>query len=165
MVKLAAGEVISVPRHVRVQTMQLAMRADALAPRPFTFAIPAVTVATALILRTPLVALLDRLVGLLPEGPDEDAREAGRFAFVAEAVGEDGRRARGVIEGTDIYGVTAVIAVEGVRRLIDDGAQPGVLAPAQAFDASDFLAVLAPYGVRWSLQVDDGAEQTARVAA
>jgi short subunit dehydrogenase-like uncharacterized protein len=153
MIKLATGEAVTVPRHVRTRSMQLGMRADALAPRPFAFALPAVVRLSALMLRTPMVLLLDRLVGLLPEGPQEDARRGERFAFVAEAVGEDGRLARGVIEGTDIYGITAVMAVEAAQRLVRDGAPAGVLAPAQAFDPADFLATLATHGVRWSVEL------------
>lgn len=52
-----------------------------------------------------------------------------------------------MVRGTDTYGSTAVIAVEAARRLAVDGAPPGVLAPAQAFDPADFLRVLAGHGI------------------
>ena len=85
------------------------------------------------------------LVETLPEGPAEADRRAARWVIVVEAVGE--RRARGVVQGADAYGTTAVIAVEAARRLVVDGAKPGVLPPAQAFDAADFLAFLETRGV------------------
>jgi short subunit dehydrogenase-like uncharacterized protein len=86
------------------------------------------------------------LVERLPEGPAESHRRAGRWIIAVEAVGDDGR-ARGVVHGTDTYGTTAVTAVEAARRLVADGAAPGLLAPAQAFDAADFLAFLETRGV------------------
>ena len=49
--------------------------------------------------------------------------------------------------GPDAYGLTAVIAVEGARRLVADGAPAGALTPAQAFDVEGFLDALAPHGV------------------
>ena len=95
---------------------------------------------------------MDRLIDRLPEGPPEDRRRAASFTFVADATGTDGRRARGVVQGTDAYGLTAVIAVEGARRLVADGAPAGVLAPAQGFEPADFLEFLAPHGVGWNVE-------------
>jgi short subunit dehydrogenase-like uncharacterized protein len=63
----------------------------------------------------------------------------------------DADGARAVVEGPDPYGTTAVIAVEAAVRLARDGAEPGVLAPAQAYDPATFLDALAPAGVRWTL--------------
>jgi hypothetical protein len=60
---------------------------------------------------------------------------AGRLQSRAAAAAER-RGGRG-------YGLTAVIAVDGARRLVADGAPAGALAPAQAFDATDFLDALA----------------------
>ncbi|MFD0479080.1 hypothetical protein ACFQ0B_71085 [Nonomuraea thailandensis] len=55
----------------------------------------------------------------------EAARLAARWLMPAEATGEDGKRARGWVTGLDPYGMTAVIAVEGARRLVSDGAPAG----------------------------------------
>jgi short subunit dehydrogenase-like uncharacterized protein len=55
----------------------------------------------------------------------------------------------------DTYGITAVIAAAAARRLVTDGARPGVLAPAQAFDPAAFLADLAPHGVTWTVTTGD----------
>jgi short subunit dehydrogenase-like uncharacterized protein len=55
------------------------------------------------------------------------------------------------VQGHDTYGLTGVIAVEAARRLVADGAQPGVLAPAQAFDPTSFLAFLASHGISWTI--------------
>jgi short subunit dehydrogenase-like uncharacterized protein len=93
------------------------------------------------------------LVESIPaDGPNEADRQASGYVLTAEASDvNDARRVRGVVEGTDTYGTTAFTAVEAVLRLANDGAKPGVLAPAQAFDPVDFLDSLAVQGVRWSV--------------
>ncbi|MCD0445017.1 saccharopine dehydrogenase NADP-binding domain-containing protein [Glycomyces sp. A-F 0318] len=123
--------VVTIPRHVRVERAEGFVNADLVAR---------------------LRAVTPELVESLPQGPAPDARREQRWTHVAEAVGVDGRRARGEVEGSDGYGLTAVIAVEGARRLVADGAPAGVLAPAQAFDAAGFLDWLAPFGVRWRVE-------------
>jgi short subunit dehydrogenase-like uncharacterized protein len=75
------------------------------------------------------------LVAQLPEAP----AGGGEFTLVASVSGK-----RGVITGFDTYRATAVIAAEAATRL---STQSGVLAPAQAFPAPDFLESLAPFGV------------------
>lgn len=126
VVRFPLPAVVTVPRHVR------ARRVAGVARRDLVDAFAGVT---------------REIVESVPEGPTEETRRAARWILAVEAVGEDGRHARGVVHGTDTYGTTAVIAVEAARRLVDDGAEPGVLAPAQAFDARDFLAFLDTRGV------------------
>jgi short subunit dehydrogenase-like uncharacterized protein len=129
--KLALPGVVTVPRHVPARYVEGVIRAEVGAV--FT-------------------SITAELVDAMPDGPSENDRRARRWLMMAEAVGHDGRRARGAVWGTDTYGTTAVVAVEGARRLVADGAAPGVLAPAQAFDPADFLDALAPRGVRWTVQ-------------
>jgi len=89
------------------------------------------------------------VIDSLPEGPSDEQRRQGKWTITVEATGRDGRVARGEVEGTDGYGKTATIAVEAARRLVVDGAKPGVLAPSQAFDPESFLGFLSGHGVRW----------------
>lgn len=83
-----------------------------------------------------------------PSAPDHDdvddrARAGSRFLVVAEAEGADcGRQT--IATGTDIYGITAPIIVEGAVRLIGQDLSGG-LAPSQAFEAADFLSSLAEW--------------------
>ncbi|MGP3965441.1 saccharopine dehydrogenase family protein [Nonomuraea sp. 3N208] len=99
------------------------------------------------VIRTQVADLFSSLtadvVDTIPETPDEQARLASRWLMMAEAVAHDGTRARGWVTGLDGYGMTAVIAVEGARRLVTDGARAGTLTPAQAFDPAAFLGYLA----------------------
>lgn len=126
--------VVTVPRHVAARRVEGVLRAEVAGI--FT-------------------AITAELVDSMPEGPDEDARRAGRWLMMAQATSADGRRARGVVHGTDVYGSTAVIAVEGARRLAAGAAKPGVLAPAQVVDPAGFLDTLAGYGVRWQVVADE----------
>ena len=87
------------------------------------------------------------MIDSLPEGTAEESRRAQRFTCVIDAYDPAGRLARGVVRGPDTYGSTAIIAVEAARRLVADGAEPGVLAPAQAFDPAGFLGFLGGYGI------------------
>lgn len=57
-----------------------------------------------------------------------------------------------------------MIAVEAARRLIADGAKPGVLTPAQAFDPAGFLDFLTARGLRWSIGTTDEISVAARPA-
>ena len=93
------------------------------------------------------------LIDNVPDGPPAGSRSATIWTIVADATGSDGRCARGVVSGHDTYGATALIAVEGARRLAAGSAQAGVLAPAQAYDPADFLDFLAQHGISWSIEV------------
>jgi short subunit dehydrogenase-like uncharacterized protein len=96
-------------------------------------------------------ALTPEMVETVPETPDPAARAAARWLMLAEAADGAGNRARGWVTGLDGYRLTAVIAVEGARRLAGGTARAGALAPAQAFDPADFLDHLAPEGVTWQV--------------
>ncbi|MGQ0624679.1 MAG: saccharopine dehydrogenase family protein [Sporichthyaceae bacterium] len=150
-VRWPAGEIITVPRHVDVEGFEVVMRGDALIPKPASAIAPSLMPIMKAVMKTPVGPRLNSLVDRLPEGPSNAKRERARFAFVATAIGRDGRRARGVLRGTDVYGSTAVIAVAGVRHLLDGGAPAGVLAPAQALKPAAFLDELAPDGISWSV--------------
>jgi len=148
------GEVVTVPRHVDVQTIRERMAASSFAPHPrLTGAVAASSMALAALLRTPLRGPLDALVDRLPEGPTEDARRAARFTIVVEAHGTDGSTGRAVVRGSDVYGLTAVMAVELARRVGDEGfTAAGALAPAQAVDPEHFLGFLAEHGVAYEVE-------------
>lgn len=122
--------VVTVPRHVRARRVRSVIRAEVAAM---------------------FAALTPEVVDSVPETPDEAARMASRWLMLAEAAGTDGSRARGWVTGFDGYGMTAVIAVEGARRLVADGAPAGTLTPAQAFDPAGFLDHLTTHGVTWKV--------------
>lgn len=150
------GEVVTVPRHVEVDELAARISTVSIAPRLVAPVVPAVTPLLGRLLRTRAKHGLERLIGLLPEGPSDDARRDVRWTVVAEAFGRDGIRARGVVSGPDIYGVTAVSIAEAALRMADPAYAPvGAVAPAQAVvDPASYLDVLAAFGVRWRVDAD-----------
>jgi short subunit dehydrogenase-like uncharacterized protein len=131
VVKFPLPAVVTVPRHLPARQVEGVTTADV---------VPG------------FAAVTPELIESLPEGPPAASRRDARWIIVVEATGEDGRQARGIVQGTDMQGITAVIAVEGARRLVADGTKSGVLAPAQAFDPADFLEYLTGHGVNWSVE-------------
>ncbi|MCA1844972.1 MAG: saccharopine dehydrogenase NADP-binding domain-containing protein [Actinobacteria bacterium] len=134
------GEVLSVPRHTGAGSVAVWV------------GMPKVVAA---VLRNPrFTAPLQRiggaLVGQKTGGPSAEARSRARFAVVVAArAGTD--EVRCIVEGHDLYGVTAAACGEAVQRLTTAG-EPlsGALAPAEAFDPAGFLDALSSY-LTWRL--------------
>jgi hypothetical protein len=151
MLRYPAGEQITVPRHVdtgKVRTLLRGMAGpERLAPLT-TLALPTVGLA----MRTPLRRLIGVGIARMPEGPSEDARSSARFMVACEARAGS-RTRRGVVTGTDVYGLTAVTTAEGAVRAADPAFdRSGALAPAQAFDPQDFLTSLDWFGVDFEVE-------------
>ncbi len=141
------------PHHTRTRrvttllTTSTAAPFDAAAPL-----LPFVMPGLALALRTPLRGVLNEAIGLLPEGPSEEARRAARFTIVALARGAGGTERRGVVRGSDVYGLTAVTLVHGAELMSGTGFdRAGALGPAAAFDPAAFLNHLGGHGLSWQL--------------
>lgn len=134
------AEVLGVPRHTGARSVSVYV---------------AMPKAAAAVFRNPrLTALLQpvgrALVGQGTGGPSGEARARARYVVVAEArAGSDVTRC--VVEGRDMYGVTAAACAEAARRLAAPGftaagePRSGALAPAEAFDPAGFLDTLAGY--------------------
>jgi len=151
MLRYPAGEQITVPRHVDTANVRTLLRGmagpDRLAPLT-TLALPAVGLA----MRTPLRRLIGAGIARMPEGPSEEARRGSRFMVGCEAIAGS-RKRRGIVTGSDVYGLTAVATVEGAMRVADPAYdRGGALAPAQAFDPQDFLASLEWFGVEFEVE-------------
>ena len=80
-------------------------------------------------------------------GP-QPADETGRSAqiFLVDVLARQGDRKRSAVaRGRDIYAITAPIVVEAARSILDGRfKRKGIGAPAEIFDARDFLGALAP---------------------
>ncbi len=145
-----AGETITAPLHTGAPKVTAFVTATTFAPHPrLAPAVGALTAPVGLALRSKrLRALADRAIDRLPEGPSDGARDAVRWSITVEARPRAGAPQRATVRGTDVYGITAVTTVEGALRMAAPGYdRAGGLAPAQAYDARDFLAALAPHGV------------------
>ena len=160
-----AGEVVTAPRHIDVDEVRARISARSFAPHPsLTGAVPAASAfLLGPLLRTPLRDVFDLAIDRLPEGPDEEARQNSEFMVVADAEGTSGESARAVVTGRDVYGITAVIAVEFARRMAaDDFSSSGALAPAQIVDAEEFLGFLGEHGISHRVERPAARGQTAR---
>jgi short subunit dehydrogenase-like uncharacterized protein len=153
MSRYPSGEVITVPRHTRTRRVVSMVTTRTMAPHPSLAPIlPYTLPPVALTLRTPLRGALHRAIGALPEGPPEAERRAAEFTIVAVARGEDGSERRGLVRGSDVYGLTAVSLVHGAELMSAPGYdRAGALGPAAAFDPEAFLNYLGDHGVSWEL--------------
>lgn len=150
--KYPSGEIVTVPRHLRLSNLRSVISLDSLVPGPGASLLPAALPGFALAMRSPLASVLDRVIGLLPEGPAEEQRRAVSWTILVKATGQDGSRASGVVRGRDVYGLTAQTMAAGVERMAAaDFAKAGALAPASAFDPAELLAALEPFGLSWEV--------------
>jgi short subunit dehydrogenase-like uncharacterized protein len=144
VIRLPAGEHLTVPRHVRTHSVRTVLTIATVLPfaRLFAPAAPLLMPAVGLLARTPAKRAIELAIGRLPEGPSTEDRRRARFTVVCEASANSERR-RGVIHGTDLYGLTARAVVEGALRCAAPGFEAaGALAPSQAFEPTDFLAAV-----------------------
>ncbi len=141
------GEQIMVPRHLRVGTVRTLIDLRSVLPLPLGPLGATAMSAGGLAMATPLRGAVGGLIARLPEGPSESERKAVRFTIVCELRAGEERR-RGIVRGSDVYGITAVLLAEGAARMARGGPrESGALAPAQAFEPASFMRSLEPFGV------------------
>lgn len=86
-----------------------------------------------------------------PEPVDESGRSAQIFLVEVVARRDDQKRSA-IARGRDIYAITAPIVVEAAARIFDGNfKRKGIGAPAEIFDARDFLGTLAPEHLRMEI--------------
>jgi short subunit dehydrogenase-like uncharacterized protein len=147
VMRYPSGEALTVPHHVRTRKVTTLITVETLAgsdrAAPF---VGMLAPAVALALRSPLRALVEPALARLPEGPTEERRQSARYTLVAVAHGEDGQTRSGVLQGRDVYGLTAATAVHGAALMAEGGYdRAGVLSAATAYEPRAFLDALAPF--------------------
>ena len=163
MLRYPAGEQITVPRHVATRRVRTLLTAATFAPHPRLGGLMQLMARpTGLALRTPLKRAIRAAIGRLPEGPTPQQRAACNYDLVCEVTrGEEMRR--GVLHGTDTYGITAALIARGALAVAGSGfSGSGALAPSQAFDPRYFLAGLERFELSWRVE---GAETREPVEA
>jgi short subunit dehydrogenase-like uncharacterized protein len=141
VIRYPSGDHLTVPRHVETERVRTLLTAATVLPfaRLLGPVTPLLGAPVQLLARTPARRLLELAIARLPEGPSPEDRRAAEFVLVCEVVAGS-RRRRGVISGSDVYGLTARTTVEGALRCAaPDFDRAGALAPSQAFDPRDFL--------------------------
>ena len=140
MIHYPSGEQITVPRHVATRNVRTTLNAAAIASPKLAAGVQLLGRPMGLALRTPLKRALSAAISRLPEGPSSERTGQMRFMIVCDATRGE-QRARGVISGRDVYGLTAPLVSKGGLIVAGRGfSAAGALAPAQAFDPEDFLA-------------------------
>lgn len=99
------------------------------------------------VMKTPAKSLVNAVVRRLPEGPDSDQRESGRWTILAEARADDGWR-NVVLTGTDVYGLTArTLSFAAQTMAEDDYDGKGVVSPVGAVPVEAWVRELGEEGV------------------
>lgn len=152
MMHYPAAEHITVPTHLPVRSVETGLTVASFAPGAAgQKVLPPVSRALGLAMRTPLRKLMSRAISAMPEGADEAGRTAARFTVGCE-VTAPGEIRRGILTGTDVYGLTAALISEGAVRAAQGAVTgTGALAPASAFEPGEFLSHFARFGVEWEV--------------
>jgi short subunit dehydrogenase-like uncharacterized protein len=130
VVEWSGTEPITVPRHTRVHRV----RSYFAAPRAASLAG----------FVAPAAAPFVRLAGRVGDDPSAEERAGSRWTVVAEARAGASRQ-RATLNGTDPYGLTALLLAHGAAALRAGEARgAGALAPAEAFDVHAFAPRLSP---------------------
>jgi short subunit dehydrogenase-like uncharacterized protein len=150
MLRYPAGEQITVPRHVETERVRTLLNGMVVPPRLMPLAVASSPLLGSA-MRTPLRSAMGALIRRLPAAPSEMDRKASRFTIGCEARGKAGMR-RGIVRGSDVYGLTAVSVAHGALLCADRAYdRSGALAPAQAFDPASFLDALGAAGLTYAL--------------
>ncbi len=151
MIRYPSGEQITVPRHVVTRNVRANINAASFSSERLAPLFAAAMRPAGLAMRTPLKRLAGAVISRLPEGPTPEQRQRMRWMIVCEAKHGEVER-RGVINGKDVYGLTAAAIVHGAdlasRKSFEAS---GGLAPSQAFDPHEFLTGLERFDVRWEI--------------
>jgi short subunit dehydrogenase-like uncharacterized protein len=151
MFRYPSGEQITVPRHVPTRNVRASMNAGAFSSERLAPIFSASVRPAGLAMRTPLKRLMNAIISRLPEGQTPEQREKMTWAIVCEAKRGEVER-KGVITGSDVYGLTAAAIVQGAELAARKGFQArGGLAPAQAFEPESFLTGLERFDLRWQV--------------
>ena len=146
MLRYPAGEQITVPRHVETKRVRTLLSGMVVPPRLMPIAV-ASSPLLGLAMRTPLRSVAGAAIRRLPAAPSEEDRKKSRFTISCEARGASGVR-RGTLRGSDVYGLTAASLAHAATLCADPAYdRRGALAPAQAFDPTEFLAALDDFDV------------------
>jgi short subunit dehydrogenase-like uncharacterized protein len=141
-VLFTSGEVITVPRHLEVETLRGWMVTTPRTAQAARVVAPVLPIVVRL-----FRPLIEAVVTRRPD-PTPEERAASRFTIRLELQSRTGIRRALELRGRDPYHLTAVIAVAGAHRVLEPDAPRGVLAPAQLFEPRQLLSGLAGLGLR-----------------
>jgi len=152
MMHYPSAEHITVPEHLSPRTVETGLTVSSFAPNSLSQAVmPTVARGLGIAMRTPLRSLMSKAISALPEGAEAEARTAENFVLGCEVISAR-HTAKGRLTGTDVYGLTAGLIVEGaIRASRGEVRGTGALAPSTAFDPQDFLSGFERFGLTWEV--------------
>lgn len=157
-VSFPSAEIITIPRHLKVRDVRTFMSLPPIAARLLSATAPCLR----LLLRSPLLRLVNAVIGSGTSGPDDATRLRDQFEVAVDVRGVRGGRAthrRLLVHGRDPYGLTAVIAAYGAEQMCrEDYDAAGVLPPAAAFAPRPLLHHLKAFGL--SYDISDGLRRS-----
>jgi short subunit dehydrogenase-like uncharacterized protein len=140
------------PLHIDAQTFKTFITAGNLERYAMRVGAPLL----GLVSKGPVTRAIDLFTRLLPEGPDEEERDKGRWTILAEA--RSGDRWRNVVAtGTDVYGLTARTLARAAITMSTPGYErSGVLSPVQAVGLDPLREELTSAGVEFQIHEPSG---------
>jgi short subunit dehydrogenase-like uncharacterized protein len=164
MSRYGSGEVITVPHHVKTQSVSTLITSTSLCPYPLLLPVfPVIRPVLGLMRRTPARAIVNLVAASLGgsrkgavaanDGPAANAvppSDDRRFMVAAEVHAMSGSTGRAVAIGGNFHEVTAAILTQGALWLAAGSVVAGVHAPATAFEPHALLDSLAADGVVWT---------------
>ena len=161
MSRYGSGEVITVPHHVKTQSVSTLITSTSLCPYPVLLPVfPVLRPVVGLMQRTPARAIVTMVAAALggsrktADPPDNmntaPPHDDRRFMIAAEVHAVSGSTGRAVAVGGHFHEVTAAILAQGALWLAAGSGVAGVHSAATAFEPHALLDSLAADGVVWS---------------
>jgi len=160
MSRYGAGEVITVPHHVKTQSVSTLITTTSLCRYPALLPVfPMIRPVVGAVRRSPMRAIFSMVAAALTGARSDTSSGAAaaapsddtRFVVVAEVHAASGSVGRAVASGGNVYETTAAILAQGAMWLAGGSVVAGVHSAATAFEPHALLDALAGEGVSWSV--------------
>ena len=161
MSRYGSGEVITVPHHVKTQSVSTLITTTSLCPYPALLPVfPVIRPVIGAVRRSPVRAIFSMVAAALTGARSSTVRGGATtaappadtsFVVVAEVHAASGSVGRAVASGGNAYETTAAILAQGAVWLAGGSVVAGVHSAATAFEPHALLDALAGEGVSWSV--------------
>jgi short subunit dehydrogenase-like uncharacterized protein len=161
MSRYGSGEVITVPHHVKTQSVSTLITTTSLCRYPRLLPVfPVIRPVIGAVRRSSVRAIFSMVAAALTGGRSNTSGGAAttatpaddtHFVVVAEVRAASGSVGRAVASGGNVYETTAAILAQGAVWLAGGSVVAGVHSAATAFEPHALLDALASEGVCWSV--------------
>ena len=161
MSRYGSGEVITVPHHVKTQSVSTLITTTSLCPYPALLPVfPVIRPVIGMVRRSSIRAIFSMVAAALSGARSNTTPRAAttarplddpHFVVVAEVHAASGSIGRAVASGGNVYETTAAILAQGALWLAGGSVVAGVHSAATAFEPHALLDSLAGEGVIWSV--------------